>query len=150
MVRVALMLMLTFAPVLAGCSLKAGTGIEESRNDSSVENVEQQWGIRIEGLRLTAEGYMCDFRFRVIDADKAAPLLDRRNPASLLNESTGHLTYVPAMPRVGPLRQTVKLGKPAEGRTYFIFFANPGKLIQPGQRATVSIGDFVLPGLVVQ
>lgn len=136
-----------FAPVLVqGCSLKAGTGAAED----SEKSMEEKWGIRVEGLRLTAEGYMCDFRFRVIDASKAAPLLNRKNSASLLNETTGMMTYVPAPPKVGPLRQTVKLGSPVEGRTYFIFFANPGKLIKTGTRATVSVGDFVLPGLVVQ
>lgn len=112
--------------------------------------LEEKWGIKVEGLRLSAQGHMCDFRFRVTDALKAAPLLDRRHPASLLNEDTGVLTHVPAMPKVGPLRQTVRLGRPAEGRTYFIMFANPGKLIKAGSRATVSIGDFVMPGLVVQ
>jgi hypothetical protein len=60
------------------------------------------------------------------------------------------MTYVPALPKVGPLRQTGKLGSTVEGKTYFIFFANPGKLIKTGTRATVSIGDFVLPGLLVQ
>lgn len=134
-------------PVLAGCSMLAKTGMEEKRDSASIEH---RWGIQVEGLRLTAEGHMCDFRFKVIDASKAAPLLDRRQPASLLNETTGILTHVPSMPRVGQLRQTVKLGKPAEGKTYFVFFANPGKLIKPGQKATVTIGDFVLPGLVVQ
>lgn len=135
------------APVLAGCSTLNRTGVETMVESSGVE---ERWGIRVEGLRLTAQGHMCDFRFRVIDAEKAAPLLDRKKPASLLNESTGIITHVPAMPKVGPLRQTVRLSKPAEGRTYFIIFANPGKLIKTGQRATVSIGDFVMPGLVVQ
>jgi len=60
------------------------------------------------------------------------------------------MTYVPVTPKVGPLRQTVKLGAPVEGKTYFIFFANPGKFIKAGTSVTVSIGDFVLPGLVVQ
>lgn len=143
-----LMLLLAASPVLVqGCSLKAGTGAAEVHEKSAIE---EKWGIRIEGLRLTAEGYMCDFRFRVIDAAKAAPLLNRKNAASLLNETTGMMIYVPAPPKVGPLRQTVKLGSPVEGRTYFIFFANPGKLIKTGTRATVAVGDFVLPGLVVQ
>lgn len=146
--RALLVFLLAFAPVLAqGCSLKAGSGFRSGGEKASIE---EKWGISVEGLRLTAEGYMCDFRFRVLDAGKAAPLLSRKNPASLLNETTGMMTYVPAPPKVGPLRQTVKLGKPVEGRTYFIFFANPGKLIKSGTKATVSIGDFVMPGLVVQ
>jgi hypothetical protein len=141
-----LLILLAFAPVLVqGCSLKAGTG-----GSGGEVTMEDRWGIKVEGLRLTAEGYMCDFRFRVVDAAKAAPLLSRKNPASLLNEANGMMTHVPVTPKVGPLRQTVKLGKPIEGRTYFIFFANPGKLIKPGTKATVSIGEFVMPGLVVQ
>lgn len=146
--RVLLMLLLAAAPALVqGCSLKSGAGLQAGGKKVSVE---EKWGIRVEGLRLTAEGYMCDFRFRVVDAAKAAPLLNRKNSASLLSEATGLMTYVPATPKVGPLRQTVKLGAPVEGKTYFIFFANPGKFIKAGTSATVSIGDFVLPGLVVQ
>lgn len=146
--RVTLMVLLVSAPVLAqGCSLKARPGSAEVHEKSVIE---EKWGIRVEGLRLTAEGHMCDFRFRVIDAAKAASLINRKNSASLLNETTGMMTYVPAPPKAVLLRQTVKPGSPAEGKTYFIFFANPGKLIKTGTRATVSIGDFVLPGLVVQ
>lgn len=128
---------------LPGCSMKGGAA-------TGMALVEEKWGIKVEGLRLTAEGHMCDFRFRVLDAAKAAPLLSRKSPASLINESTGTMSFVPAPPKVGPLRQTVKLGSPLEGRTYFIFFANPGKLIKPGTKATVSIGEFVLAGLEVQ
>lgn len=145
--RFILLLALALSPVLTGCSLHAGTGLNDAHGKASIE---ERWGIKVEGLRLSAEGFMCDFRFRIVDGQKAAPLLDRRNAAALLNEETGLLTYVPVMPKVGPLRQTVRLGKPTEGRTYFIFFANPGKLIKPGSTATVSIGDFVMTGLVVQ
>lgn len=136
-----------FAPVLSGCSFLRGSGVETRLESPAIE---ERWGIKVEGLRLTAQGHMCDFRFRVVDAAKAAPLLDRKKPASLLNESNGFITHVPSLPKVGPLRQTVRLAKPLEGRTYFIIFANPGKLIRTGQRATVSIGEFVMPGLIVQ
>lgn len=133
--------------LVSGCSGAGRAVVDDAPGEAGVE---QRWGIRVEGLRLTAGGYMCDFRFRVVDARRAAPLLDRRNEATLLDESTGTLTHVPAMPRVGPLRQTVKLAAPVEGRTYFVLFANPGRLIREGQRATVSIGEFVMPGLLVQ
>lgn len=143
--RVLLVLLLAVAPLMAqGCSL-VSRGAE--RNDHAL--IEQRWGIRVMGLRLTEEGRMCGFSFMVLDAARAAPLLSRKSPASLINEG-GMMTFVPAQEKAVLRRLKASPGIPVEGRTYFIFFANPGKLIKPGTMATVSIGEFVLPGLEVQ
>lgn len=143
--RVLLVLLLAAVPVMAqGCTLW-GRGF--GRSDHAM--VAQRWGIRVMGLRLTEEGRVCGFSFMVLDAAKAAPLLSRKSPASLINED-GMMTFVPARQKGGQRRSMFNHAMPVEGRTYFIFFANPGKLIKPGTLATVSIGEFVLPGLEVQ
>jgi hypothetical protein len=57
---------------------------------------------------------------------------------------------VPSAGKVGPLRQTVRSGKPEANRNYFILFANPGKYVKPGNKVTVVIGDFKAEDIVVE
>ena len=112
--------------------------------------IEETWGIEIQGIRYTAGGYMLDFRYRIKDPEKAAYILDRRNKAYLIDQSTGARFAVPAPAKVGPLRQTTRTGKPIANRTYFIFFANPGQYIKPGSKVSVVIGDIKIENLTVE
>ena len=110
--------------------------------------LKQKWGVQTEGLRLSAAGYMLDFRFRVLDPNKAVPLLDRANKPYLLDPQSGAKLIVPAPPKVGSLRQ--KSRAPKRDKVYFVMFSNPGRFIKSGQKVTVVIGDFKAENLVVQ
>ena len=107
----------------------------------------RKWGIRIEGVRLTAAGHMLDFRYRVVDARKAKPLFERKTKPVLRDEASGVQTAVPVPPKTGPLRNS---NDPIAGRTYFMFFANPGRFIAPGNLVTVTIGAFSVSGIRVE
>lgn len=109
--------------------------------------LEQRWGIKIESLRLTAAGYMLDFRYRVLDASKAAPIFVRKTKPFLRDEASGAVVAVPVPPKIGALRNT---NDPKQGRTYFMFFANPGRFIKKHRHVTVTIGEFSVSGLVVR
>jgi hypothetical protein len=98
-----------------------------------------EYGVEVLGVRRLAAGYMLDFRYRVVDPVKAAPLFDRKAKPYLIDDASGARMAVPAPPRTGPLRST---NTPVAGRTYFVVFANPAKFIQPGSPVTVVIGDF--------
>lgn len=134
---------------LAGC---ATTDNQESQAVAGIPPAgsEERWGVRIEGIRLSAAGNMLDFRYRVIDPDKASPLVDRTVKPYLLDQASGARLMVPSSPKVGPLRQTSADGKPLAGRTYFILFANPGKYVKAGNKVTVVIGDFRAEDLTVE
>jgi hypothetical protein len=106
------------------------------------------WGIEVLGVRRSAAGYMLDFRYRVVDPEKALPLMNRSANACLVDQATGLTSYVPAPPKVGALRQTSAV--PHASRTYFVIFANPGRRIAAGNKVTVKIGECVLEDLVVQ
>jgi hypothetical protein len=106
----------------------------------------RKWGIRIDGLRLTAAGYMLDFRYRVVDARKAAPLFARKVKPVLTDEASGARLAVPVPPKTGALRNS---DAPKAGRTYFMFFANPGRFVAAGKLVTVTIGDFSVSGIRV-
>jgi len=112
--------------------------------------MEEQWGVRVESIRSTAAGNMIDFRYRILDADKALPLVDRRIKAYLIDEASGASLTVPNTAKVGPLRQTVKYGKPKEDRIYLVIFGNPGKFVKPGNKVTVVIGDFRAENLILE
>lgn len=109
--------------------------------------LQERWGVELNGIRPSAAGYMLDFRFTVLDTEKAAPLFDRATKPYLMDQVTGAKFLVPNPPKTGPLRTS---DPPHLGRRYFIFFANPGKFIQSGEKVTVVIGDFRVADLVVQ
>ena len=126
----------------------AGLGVKpEPLRAIDRESIARQWGIEIDSIRLTAAGYMLDFRYRVIDAAKAAPLFVRKTKPLLRDEVTGAVMAVPVPPKTGALRSS---NDPKEGRTYFMFFANPGHFIPKNREVTVTIGEFSVSGLVVR
>jgi hypothetical protein len=105
-------------------------------------------GIEIAGIHLSAAGYMLDFRYRVLDPVKAAPLLDRKIHPYLLDEASGARLGVPDAPKVGQLRPTSR-SKVIAGRNYYILFANPGRYLQAGSKVTLVAGDAKISDLTV-
>ena len=104
-----------------------------------LSEVEQRWGIRILGVRLSAAGYMMDFRYYVSDPAKAAPLFIRGLQPTLQDEASGSTFIVPAPPKLGPMRSS---NPPQAGRTYFMFFANPAQFVKSGNAVTITVGEF--------
>jgi hypothetical protein len=105
------------------------------------------YGVDQMHVRWTASGSSLEFRYRVLDADKAAVLQDKRLKPVLIDQKTGaHLT-VPTMEKIGELRQTAE---PEVGREYWMIFANPGKLVKPGSRVDILAGPLRVSGLFVE
>ncbi len=117
-------------------------------SSAAAADLAERWGMRVESLRLSAQGHILDFRYRVLDPDKAAALTDSAQAAWLINEATGERHKVPKMPKMGTLRSTAV--RPEAGRIYVILFANPGASIQSGDRVAVEIGAFRAEHLVVE
>jgi hypothetical protein len=109
--------------------------------------MKRRWGIEIVGIRPAAAGYMLEFRYKVLDPDKAAPLFKRQTKPVLVDERTGARMAVPTPAKTGALRTS---DPPRANHVYWMFFANPGRMIQPGQRVTVEIGGFRAENLVVE
>ena len=108
--------------------------------------IEEKWGVQIVSLRQTAAGQMLDFRYRVVNAEKAAPLFDRKYQPYLFDKVSGKSLAVPNMAKIGALRSS---SMPQTGRTYWMFFGNPG-VVKPGGKVSVVIGDFRAEDLLVQ
>ena len=105
-------------------------------------------GIEVLSLRRSAGGYMLDLRYRVRDIAKAAPIRDLQLEPVLTDQKTGVRLVVPSQPEVESLRQ-----RPVESaldRTYFVLFANPGRLLKAGDRVTLGFGDRRVENLVIE
>ena len=123
--------------LISGC---ASTGGDAPATETAAPSpsLEEQWGVEVVALRLTGAGYMLDFRYKVIDADKAAELFERANKPVLIHNATGARLEVPRPAKTGPLRPT---NPPQAGRVYFMLFSNPG-VVEAGDEVTIEIGDF--------
>lgn len=104
------------------------------------------WGVDSLQVRWGESGEVIRFSYRVLDADKAKVLNDRKNEASLIDPHAGVRLVVPFMENVGLLRQTAA---PEDGKSYWVVFSNKGRLVKRGDHVNVLIGSFHANGLVV-
>ena len=131
----------------ADATLASANSPEPSRHPREKTFMKRQWGVEVLFVRYTSAGYMLEFRYKVLDADKAAALFQRQTKPVLTHVETGARLIVPTPAKTGALRNS---NAPLEGRTYWMFFANPGKLVDPGDLVSIEIGDFLVEGLVVE
>lgn len=118
-----------------------------AKSQRGAEFYKRRWGIDNIIVRATASGVLIRFSYRVVDAEKAALINDKAKAPYLIEEKTGLALQIPAMEKVGQLRQTAK---PENGREYWMAFSNKGKLIKPGSRVDIVIGSFRINDLVVE
>jgi hypothetical protein len=127
-------------------STTAAVGPDLLHNSKAFEQkLEDQWGIELTALRMTAANRMIDFRYRVLDAEKAAPLFKRQTKPYLIHQASGKVLAVPNTAKVGSLRNT---NMPKEGRIYWMFFGNQG-VVKAGDKVSVVIGDFRAENMVI-
>lgn len=124
-----------------------GGGAKEISDPDKVGALQEKWGVKVLGVQSTATGYMLDFRYRVLDAEKAAPLLDRSIKPYVIVEKDQAKLAVPVSSKLGALRQTTHNVR--ANRNYFVLFSNPARHVKSGDKVTVVIGDFVAEHLSV-
>jgi len=126
------------APIVADASVAEKTGFIQQTKEQKQE-LSEKWGIELVAMRSTAAGHMVDFRYRVLDAEKAAPLFKRQTKPYLIHQASGKALGVPNTAKIGSLRNS---NTPQNGRIYWMFFGNHHRLVQKGDKVTVAIGDF--------
>ena len=114
------------------------------------ERVVESLGISIRGLVLSSAGYMLDLRYRVMDPEKAAPLMDKKVKPYLIVEATGAKLEIPITPKVGTLRQVPRNDNVAKERDYFIMFTNAGHRLHSGDKVNLFIGETRIENLSIQ
>jgi len=111
---------------------------------------EAQYGIRVTGLHLSAHGYVLDLRYRVVDRERAAPLLDSKKKVYLLDEAHSAKLGVPESPVIGGMRQTSRNNVVYTDRDYFILFVNPGRAVRPGDQLKLAVDNMTIATLKVE
>ena len=104
------------------------------------------WGVDSLAVKWTESGEIIRFTYRVLDPTKAKLLNDKRAEPALEDPQVGVKLTVPALEKIGQLRQT---GKPEAGTSYWMAFSNNGRMVKRGDRVNVVIGQFRADGLVV-
>jgi len=104
------------------------------------------WGVDTLGVKSVESGEVIRFTYRVLDADKAKALNDKKSEPFLIDPRAGVKLVVPSLEKVGQLRQS---STPQAGRSYWMAFSNKGRLVKRGDRVNVVIGQFRAEGLVV-
>ncbi len=145
--NIVILIVLFAAYAISGCSSVHQVKKQDEVSTEAISSVEEH-GIQVVGVRPTAEGRMLNFRYKIIDPEKASSLISPKMKPHIIDQKTGRKLAVPSLPKVGALKQRGK--KAYQNRIYFILFANPGKSIQSGDKVSVVIGDFKAEDIVVE
>jgi hypothetical protein len=117
----------------AGPAAKPATGAQMPTNPA----IEERWGIRVKQIGVSADGGLVDFRFVVVDPDKALTMMtDEKNLPVLVTEDNGKLVNSAALM---PSKHAL-----TPGQTYFLLYRNAQGAIKHDSSVTVVFGDLKL------
>ncbi len=115
--------------------------------------LEREWGIKLLRINRTAAGYMLQFKYKILDPQKARGMVQRKlspDPYVVVAKSGAKL-MVPFSAKLGSLRSSVRTANQIKkGRNYFTLFANPGRHVDVGDKVTIVMGDFKLENVTVR
>ena len=107
--------------------------------DGLVEKI----GVKIVSVAVTGDGGLIDFRFQVVDPDKANAVHDVNNPPTLVDEATGLVVN-------SLLMGHAHNGPYTAGQTYYLIFENPGNIVQSGNKVSVLLGNAEVDHVLVK
>src|SRR6267143_5868274 len=105
------------------------------------------WGVDSLGVKAVESGEIIRFTYRILDANLAKTLNDKKLDPALISFDKGVKLVIPALEQVGQLRQS---STPVAGKSYWMAFSNSGRLLKRGDRVDVVIGNFHAKGLIVE
>jgi hypothetical protein len=91
---------------------------------------------------------MLDFRFKVVDAEKARPLFDRKLKPYLFDAKSGVALGVSEADKLGALRSSMR-NPPLAGKMYYVIFSNGYGTVRRGSRVNIVMGDCKLTDVKV-
>ncbi|MEO8108294.1 MAG: hypothetical protein ABI720_13375, partial [Actinomycetes bacterium] len=110
----------------------------------TAEGLAAKYGIDVTLIGVTAAGGMIDFRYQVVDPDKADPVVhDLDLFPKLIVEDTGATLILRSLPHSH--NQKLELGG-----NYFFLMPNAQNAITAGSAVTLVIGDVRLEHVIVQ
>lgn len=137
----------TSQPPPATTSASKGTHYQPDRFAGRAETYYATvWGVDSLSVRWTESGEVIRFSYRILDAEKAKMLNDKKAEPALFDPKAQVKLVVPNLEKVGQLRQS---SPPENGKVYWMAFSNKGRLVKRGDHVSVVIGQFRADGLVV-
>ncbi len=121
-----------------------GADVRDGTTLVGADGLAARHGIDITLIGTTAAGGLIDFRYQVVDPDKANPIIhDVDLLPALIVEETGATIALTSLPHHGATELEL-------GRTYYFLFANANNAIRRGSEVTVVMGDVRIEHFVVQ
>ena len=131
--------------------LPGNTAIAEDKSTISkkelASSAEKKWGILPISIQLTAAEQLVDYRYLVIDPEKAQALMKKVDTAYLIDQTSGARLSV-SRTKEAPVGQSGT--KPIAGKIYPILFTNTAKVIKPGSKVNLVIGELRIEDIVVK
>lgn len=143
-------LMIAAVLLVAGCATRPDLALNKGADGARESGVETRYGIRVEGLHLSAHGYILDLRYRVLNPEAAAPILDPKRTVQLMDDARGASLGIPQSPVIGGMRQTSRNHVVHTDRDYFILFVNPGRAVRAGDKLNLAVDGVRIAELTVQ
>jgi hypothetical protein len=137
------------APAAQPAPAGASAAAHESSHFPKREQAYYQlfFGVDSIAAKAVESGELIKFSYRVLDAQKARPLNDKTNEPVMFDPAIKAKLIIPSLEKVGQLRQS---STPEAGKSYWMAFSNPGRVVKRGDRVSVTIGQFHIEGLVVE
>ena len=116
-----------------------------SNNDTmsiSREALLNDYGFKVRLIGVTAAGGLIDVRFKVLDKDKAAALLNNPDTFPELIAEDGNLIKVPV--------ESIEEMHLEDDGIVFMLFPNTGGIVTPGSSVNIRFGNIVLEPILAQ
>lgn len=105
--------------------------------------VETKWGVRVSQVAVTADGGLVDFRFIVLDPDKASEMLSNVDNLPVLRvDGSGVVVNSTAQMGAHPTLRA--------GQTYFLLYRNAGGAVRSGSSLSVLFGDLTINHVIAR
>jgi hypothetical protein len=132
--RMIIGLSILVAAFLAGCAGASAQPGGGSQNKITQNTLEEQYGMRITLVAVTANGGLIDVRVKVLDAKKASHIMtDTTDIPRLILEKTGAILYASGdKPETRPLE---------DGMLYYFLYPNSGTVVAEGSPVIVDFGE---------
>jgi hypothetical protein len=118
-------------------------GSAQNRSDPAGVAFEEETGIRIVRVAMTAAGGLADIHYQVLDPGKASVVHDKDRPPTLVHEKTGAVLNTPFHSHVSDRELRVAV-------IYRLQLWNSGGALKRGDRVTVTVGEARLENIVVE
>jgi hypothetical protein len=136
----ALLLLLALASWMIASQVTGN--LAQDRRAKAIAAFEEETGIRILRLAVTAGGGIIDLQYQVVDPDKALIIHDDEKPPMILDEKTNLIFAIQFHEHADRELHTAV--------TYHNMIMNGGGLLERGGMVSLRVGDSILEHLVVQ